>query len=74
MILATGSIQSHLTNLGLRKFISLNQSKNELDNRLEQLRALDNGININVALANKSPIGIDTKEDYLAIKKIMDYK
>ena len=58
----------------LRKFISLNQSKNELDNRLEQLRALDNGININVALANKSPIGIDTKEDYLAIKKIMDYK
>ena len=28
----------------------------------------------NVALANKSPIGVDTKEDYLAIKKIMKYK
>ena len=58
----------------LRKFISFNQSKNELENNLEQLRALDNDININVALANKSPIGVDTKEDYLAIKKIMKYK
>ncbi len=58
----------------LKEFVSFNQSKNELANRLEQLRALDNNININVALANKSPIGVDTKEDYLAIKKIMQYK
>ena len=58
----------------LKKFVSFNQTKNEIDNKLEQLRALDNSININVALANKSPIGIDTKEDYLAIKKIMKYK
>ena len=58
----------------LKKFISLKQSKNELLNKLEQLRALDNGININVALANKSPIGVDTEEDYLAIKKNMKYK
>jgi 3-deoxy-manno-octulosonate cytidylyltransferase (CMP-KDO synthetase) len=27
-----------------------------------------------VALANRSPIGVDTMEDYLAIKKIMEYK
>ena len=58
----------------LKRFISFGQSKNELENNLEQLRALDNNINMNVALANKSPIGIDTKEDYLAIKKIMKYK
>ena len=58
----------------LKKFISLKQSKNEILNKLEQLRALDNGININVALANKSPIGVDTEEDYLAIKKNMKYK
>ena len=43
-------------------------------NQLEQLRALDNNIDINVAQANSSPIGIDTKEDYLAIKKIIEYK
>ena len=55
----------------LDRFVNLKQSKNEIDNKLEQLRALDNNIIINVALAKSSPIGIDTEEDYLAIKKIM---
>jgi len=58
----------------LKKFVELDQSKNEIDNRLEQLRALDNDIEINVALSSSSPIGVDTKEDYLALKKIMEYK
>ncbi len=58
----------------LKNFVELPQSKNEIENRLEQLRALDNNIKINVALANKAPIGVDTEEDYLALKKIMEYK
>ena len=58
----------------LKKFIKLKQSKNEINNRLEQLRAMDNGIKINVALAKFAPIGVDTMEDYLALKKIMEYK
>ena len=58
----------------LERFVKLNQSKNEIKNRLEQLRALDNDINIKVALSNSSPIGVDTEEDYLALKKIMEYK
>ena len=58
----------------LEKFINFNQTKNEIENRLEQLRALDNNITVMVALAKSSPIGIDTKEDYIAIKKIMEYK
>jgi 3-deoxy-manno-octulosonate cytidylyltransferase (CMP-KDO synthetase) len=58
----------------LKRFIELNQSKNEIKNNLEQLRALDNNISINVALANSLPIGVDTEEDYLALKKIMEYK
>ena len=58
----------------LEKLINLNQTKNEIKNHLEQLRALDNNIKINVALAESSPIGVDTKEDYLALKKIMEYK
>ena len=58
----------------LEKIVNLNQTKNEIKNRLEQLRALDYDIKINVALAKSSPIGVDTKEDYLAIKKIMEYK
>ena len=58
----------------LEKFINLKQTQNEIDNKLEQLRALDNGLDINGALAESPPIGVDTKEDYLAIKKIMEYK
>ena len=58
----------------------INQSKqfdeisNEIKNNLEQLRALDNNININVALAKSYTIGVDTEEDFVAIKKIMEYK
>ena len=58
----------------LENFVSLRQSQNEIEYRLEQLRALDNNIKINVALAKSSPIGVDTKEDFMAIKKIMEYK
>ena len=58
----------------LKKFVELDQSKNEIENKLEQLRALDNDIEINVTLASSSPIGVDTEEDYLALKKIMEYK
>ena len=58
----------------LEKFVELNQTKNEIKQRLEQLRALDNSIKINVALAKSPPIGVDTEEDYMALKKIMEYK
>ena len=58
----------------MEKFVNLKQTINEIKNRLEQLRAIDNSIKINVALAESSPIGVDTKEDYLALKKIMEYK
>ena len=58
----------------LEKFVSLDQTNNEKKNKLEQLRALDNDLKINVALAKSSPIGVDTEEDYMDIKKIMEYK
>ncbi len=58
----------------LKKFISFKQSYNEKERSLEQMRALDNGIKIRVALAKSSSIGIDTEEDFVAIKKIMEYK
>jgi len=66
-------IYSYKTSI-LEKFVSLDQTSNERKNKLEQLRALDNKLKINVALAKSSPIGVDTEEDYLAIKKIMEYK
>ena len=58
----------------LKNFVSYKQSKNEIKNNLEQLRALDNNIKINVAFAKAAPIGVDTEEDFVAIKKIMEYK
>ena len=58
----------------LKKLINLNQSKNEKIHKLEQMRAMDNNILIDVILANSSPIGVDTLEDFIEIKKIMKYK
>ena len=58
----------------LKKFISLDRTHNEIKNKLEQLRALDNKIAINVCPAKEAPIGVDTEEDFIAIKKIMEYK
>ena len=66
-------IYSYKTSV-LEKFVKWDQTKNEKENKLEQLRALDNKLKINVALAKFSPIGVDTEEDYIAIKKIMEYK
>ncbi len=58
----------------LKKIIKFKQTTNEIEYRLEQLRALENGIKINVALAKFCPIGVDTMEDYIDLKKILEYK
>ena len=34
----------------------------------------DNKISIDVVLAKSSSIGVDTHEDYMEIKKLMEYK
>ncbi len=58
----------------LERFIQLEQTQNEKSQKLEQLRLMDNNIEIDVGLAKTKPIGVDTDEDYLEIKKIMEYK
>ncbi len=58
----------------LKKFKKLNQTENEKLKKLEQLRALDNGINIDVTYAKTIPIGVDTNEDYVELKNLMEYK
>ena len=60
--------------LYLEKFVKLEQTQNERSQNLEQLRLMDNNIEIDVGLAKTKPIGVDTAEDYLEIKKIMEYK
>ena len=48
----------------LKNFVKWQQSKRELESKLEQLRALDNGVMIK-ALPSKSlfHLGVDTKKD-----------
>ena len=58
----------------LKKFVNLNQTIKEKSENLEQLRAIENNITIDVIYANSSPIGVDTLDDYLEIKKLMEYK
>ena len=64
----------HYSVSALKKFCKLKRTKNEIKNKLEQLRALDNNMPINVILAKKQVIGVDTKEDYMELKKILEYK
>ena len=47
----------------LKKFVNFKKSKNETNERLEQLRAVDNNMKINVILAKYFSSGIDTKKD-----------
>ena len=58
----------------LQKFVTLKQTKEEKSKNLEQIRAMENDIEIDVIYAMSSPIGVDTKEDYIEIKKLMEYK
>jgi len=58
----------------LNQYVSLEQSQEEKKKKLEQIRALDNNIEIDVILAKSSPLGVDTREDYIEIKKLMEYK
>lgn len=47
----------------LQKFVSLRPSELELREKLEQLRALENGLRIDVAIVDTVPLGVDTPED-----------
>ena len=47
----------------LERFVALPPSANELRERLEQLRALDAGMRIDVAIVKSVPLGVDTPED-----------
>ena len=46
--------------IALRKFVSLPPSKNEIDRKLEQLRAIDAGIKIGITYVENVPISVDT--------------
>jgi 3-deoxy-manno-octulosonate cytidylyltransferase (CMP-KDO synthetase) len=47
----------------LERFVALPPSENERREKLEQLRALDAGMRIDVAIIEGVPLGVDTPED-----------
>ena len=60
------------TNKALVRYVSLERSKLELERKLEQLRALENDMSIHVGYINSSPLSVDTKNDLIKVKKIME--
>ncbi|MGB0934959.1 MAG: 3-deoxy-manno-octulosonate cytidylyltransferase [Alphaproteobacteria bacterium] len=52
----------------LEKFVSLPPSPLEKRERLEQLRALEAGMRIGVALVDEEPVGVDTMEDLQKVR------
>ena len=60
------------TSEALMRYVNLKRSKLELERNLEQMRALENDMRIHVGYVKSSPLSIDTKEDFLEVKKIME--
>lgn len=51
------------TRSALERFVALRPSPLELREKLEQLRALENGLQIEVSVVETVPLGVDTPED-----------
>ena len=67
----------HLVNTFVQSaWISLGKVKNpvsdELERNLEQLRALENNMKIDVGYIAESPLSVDNEEDLKKIKKMME--
>jgi 3-deoxy-manno-octulosonate cytidylyltransferase (CMP-KDO synthetase) len=53
----------------LQRFTMLAPTANERDRKLEQMRAIDNGIRLRAVVASHRGVGIDTPDDYEAFVK-----
>lgn len=55
----------------LRRFVSLKPSTLEIRERLEQLRALENGMRIDAMIVGSVPLGVDTPEDLETARHVL---
>jgi 3-deoxy-manno-octulosonate cytidylyltransferase (CMP-KDO synthetase) len=62
------------TNKALIRYVSLKRSKLEIERKLEQMRALENQMKIDVGYIDTCPLSVDTETDLTAVKKIMENK
>jgi 3-deoxy-manno-octulosonate cytidylyltransferase (CMP-KDO synthetase) len=61
------------TNQALLRYVSFERSKLELERNLEQLRALENNMKIQVGLIKDKPLSVDTEQDLEIIRKKMEH-
>ena len=59
------------TNKALIRYVSLKRSKLETERKLEQMRALENKMKIDVGFIDSCPLSVDTEADLKEVKKIM---
>ena len=55
------------------RYVSLKRSKLEKERKLEQMRAIENKMQIDVGYINSCPLSVDTESDLQAIRKKMEY-
>jgi 3-deoxy-manno-octulosonate cytidylyltransferase (CMP-KDO synthetase) len=60
------------TNKALIRYVRLKRSKLEIERKLEQMRAVENQMKIDVGYINSCPLSVDTQADFEAVKKIME--
>lgn len=75
--LEIGGVYRHIGLYGFRReslfhFTSLGPSERELDSKLEQLRALDNGMSIRATVSNYESFSVDTQGDLDNVARIME--
>ena len=56
----------------LEAFVGFDQSKAEIERKLEQMRAIENGMKIVLGLIDELPISVDTQEDLEIARISMD--
>ena len=56
----------------LEAFIEFDQSEAEVERKLEQMRAIENGMKIVLGLIDELPISVDTQEDLEIARRSMD--
>jgi 3-deoxy-manno-octulosonate cytidylyltransferase (CMP-KDO synthetase) len=55
----------------LERFVALPVSAREAERKLEQMRALDNGMRIVVVRVDTVPLGVDTPEDLETARRML---
>ena len=62
------------TNQALVRYVNLKRTELELERNLEQMRALENNMQIHVGYVSSNPLSIDTEEDLSEIRELMEKK